>query len=165
MSLESYQTFFWIATPLRNHMDNPEGLELSPRKVVYLKYLVEHEGMVKTNDLATHFNVDPSTITKTISELADSGYLTYTPYRGVSLSEKGKKYTDFLVKRHRILSLMLTHYGLSSEQACSEVSRFESLVSKDAIERMCHAMGHPRKGVCGEITHDDPCYGCGADNP
>jgi DtxR family transcriptional regulator, Mn-dependent transcriptional regulator len=164
-SLESYQTFFWIATQLRKHMDNPEGLELSPRKVVYLKYLVDHEAAVKTNDLASHFNVDPSTITKTISELAESGYLTYTPYRGASLSEKGKKYTDFLIKRHRILSLMLTHYGLSSEQACSEVSRFESLVSKDAIERMCHAMGHPRKGVCGEITHDDQCSSCGADNP
>jgi Mn-dependent DtxR family transcriptional regulator len=144
-------------------MDNPEGLELSPKKVVYLKYLVEHEGTVKTNDLAAYFNVDPSTITKTISELAESGYLTYTPYRGVSLSEKGKKCTEFLVKRHRILSLMLTHYGLTSEQACNEVTRFESLVSKDAIERMCHAMGHPRKGVCGEITHNDQCYSCGAE--
>ena len=164
-NLESYQTFFWITTLLRNHMDNFEGLELSPRKVGYLKYLVEQEGAVKTNDLASHFNVDPSTITKTISELAESGYLTYTPYRGVSLSEIGKKYTDFLIKRHRILSLMLTHFGLSSEQACNEVSRFESLVSKDAIERMCHAMGHPRKGVCGEITQDDPCHSCGTDNP
>ena len=44
---------------------------------------------------------------------------------------------------------MLTHYGLSQEQACTEASRFESLVSRDAIDRMSHAMGHPRKGVCG----------------
>ena len=146
-------------------MENPEGLELSPRKVVYLKYLVERGEAVKTNDLASHFNVDPSTITKTISELAESGYITHTPYRGVGLSERGKKYTNFLVKRHRILTLILTRYGLSQEQACSEVSRFESLVSKDAIDRMCHAMGHPRKGVCGEITHDDHCYGCEADSP
>ena len=142
-----------------------EGLELSPRKVEYLKYLVERGVSVKTNDLASHFNVDPSTITKTISELAGSGYLTHIPYRGVSLSEYGKQYTDFLVKRHRILALMLTHFGLSQEQACSEVTRFESLVSKDAIERMCHAMGHPRQGVCGEITHDTYCHGCEADDP
>lgn len=146
-------------------MGIPEGLELSPRKVEYLKYLVERGVSVKTNDLASHFNVDPSTITKTISELAGSGYLTHIPYRGVSLSEYGKQYTDFLVKRHRILALMLTHFGLSQEQACSEVTRFESLVSKDAIERMCHAMGHPRQGVCGEITHDTYCHGCEADDP
>jgi len=145
-------------------MEIPEGLELSPRKVEYLKYMFERGSSVKTNDLASHFKVDPSTITKTISELAESGYLTHIPYRGVCLSECGKHYTDFLVKRHRILALLLTHYGLSSEQACSEVSRFESLVSKDAVDRMCHAMGHPRKGVCGEITHDTRCHGCETDD-
>jgi Mn-dependent DtxR family transcriptional regulator len=145
-------------------MEISEGLELSPRKVEYLKYMFERGGSVKTNALASHFKVDPSTITKTISELAESGYLTHIPYRGVCLSECGKQYTDFLVKRHRILALMLTHYGLSSEQACSEVSRFESLVSKDAVERMCHAMGHPRQGVCGEITQDTHCHGCEADD-
>jgi Mn-dependent DtxR family transcriptional regulator len=144
-------------------MEIAEGLELSPKKVGYLKYMFEHGGSVKTNDLASHFNVDPSTITKTISELAESGYLTHIPYRGVCLSECGKQYTDFLIKRHRILSLLLTHYGLSQEQACSEVSRFESLVSKDAIERMCHAMGHSRQGVCGEIAHDSTCHGCEGD--
>lgn len=144
-------------------MKIPEGLELSKRKVEYLKYLVERGEAVKTNDLASHFKVDPSTITKTISELAGSGYLNHIPYRGVCLSERGKQYTDFLVKRHRILALLLTHYGLSREQACREVSRFESLVSKDAIERMCHAMGHPRQGVCGEITHDSHCHGCEVD--
>ncbi len=52
---------------------------------------------------------------------------------------------------------MLTHFGLSDEQACAEVSRFESLVSRDAVDRMCHAMGHPQQGICGKITHDDGC--------
>ncbi len=134
-----------------------EGLELSPRKVEYLKYLFEQGTSVKTNNLATYFGVDPSTITKTISELAEAGYITHTPYHGVSLSESGRVYTEFLLKRHRILSLMLTHFGLSDEQACAEVSRFESLVSRDAVDRMCHAMGHPQQGICGTITHDDGC--------
>ena len=68
-------------------------------------------GSVKTNNLASRFGVDPSTITKTISELADSGYITHTPYHGVCLSEKGIRYAEFCIKRHRILALMLTHYG------------------------------------------------------
>jgi len=51
--------------------------------------------------------------------------------------------------------------GLSDEEACREVSRFESFVSRDAIDRMCRAMGHPRQGVCGEITHDTGCLGNG----
>ena len=140
-----------------SRMEKQEGLELSPRKVEYLKYIFETGGKVKTNRIASRFRVDPSTVTKTIDELAGSGLLVHEPYHGVTFSEEGRRYAEFLVKRHRILALALTHFGLSHEQACHEVSRFESFVSKDAIDQMCKAMGHPNKGICGDITHDDGC--------
>lgn len=139
-------------------MEIGNGLELSPRKVAYLKYMLEKGGRVRTTDLAAQFSVDPSTITKTIAEFADTGLIVHEPYKGICLTGDGKRYADFLVKRHRILSLMLTHYGFSHDQACTEASRFESLVSKDAIDRICAAMGHPGRGICGEITHDDGCH-------
>ncbi|HTY14986.1 MAG TPA: metal-dependent transcriptional regulator [Methanoregulaceae archaeon] len=138
-------------------MEALNGLELSPRKVEYLKYIFEKDDAVKTNDIASRFKVDPSTITKTLNELAESGLIIHTPYYGVRPSNSGRQYAEFLIKRHRILSLMLTHFGISPEQACIEVSRFESHVSKDAIDRICNSMGHPNKGICGDITHDDGC--------
>jgi DtxR family Mn-dependent transcriptional regulator len=133
------------------------GLALSPRKVEYLKYIFGRAGTVRTNEIASAFAVDPSTITKTLAELTAAGYITHVPYHGVCLSDTGRYHAEFLVKRHRILSLILVRYGLSDEQACREVSRFESLVTKEAIDTLCRAMGHPRNGVCGEITHDDGC--------
>ena len=142
-------------------MEIHDGLGLSPRKVTYLKYFFEQSGPVKTNDLAARFGVDPSTITKTLGELSDAGLLTIVPYHGAMLSPSGREYAAFLVKRHRILALAMTHYGLSDEEACTEVSRFESLVSKDAIDRICQAMGHPSRGICGAITHDSGCLGHG----
>ncbi|MDD1695016.1 MAG: metal-dependent transcriptional regulator [Methanoregula sp.] len=138
-------------------MENVEGLELTPRKVEYLKFLAEQGGAVRTTEIASHFGVDPSTITKTITELADTGYLLHTPYHGVTLTNSGKAYTGFLVKRHRILSLIFVRNGLTDVQACREVSRFESFISRDAIDTMCRAMGHPQQGICGKITHDDGC--------
>jgi DtxR family Mn-dependent transcriptional regulator len=142
-------------------MEIRDGLGLSPRKVTYLKYIFEKGGPVRTNELASRFGVDPSTITKTLSELSEAGLLVLAPYHGVSLSEAGRAYAEFLIKRHRILALALTHYGLSDEEACIEVSRFESQVSKEAVDCMCKAMGHPRQSVCGEITHDNGCLGKG----
>ena len=138
-------------------METPDGLELSPRKVEYLKFIFERGGTVKTNDIASRFNVDPSTITKTITEIAEARYLIHVPYRGVVLTEEGTRLVKFLIKRHRILSLILVRYGLTNEQACEEVSRFESFVSRSAIDTMCSAMGHPRQGICGKITHDEGC--------
>ncbi|MBN2109765.1 MAG: metal-dependent transcriptional regulator [Methanosarcinaceae archaeon] len=134
-------------------MQEITGLELSPKKVEYLKFLYKKGGMVRTTDISSQLKVDPSTSTKTIGELAHAGYVEHIPYRGVRLTEEGHAYAEFLVNRHNILSLMLSHYGLSAEGACQEVSRFESFVSRSAIETICGSMGHPTVGVCGEIRH------------
>ncbi|MDQ1254539.1 MAG: DtxR family transcriptional regulator, Mn-dependent transcriptional regulator [Euryarchaeota archaeon] len=139
-----------------NKQSYPEftGLEHTPRKVVYLKFILEKGGVVKTTEISTNLQVDPSTTSKTINELALAGYLNHVPYRGVDLTELGQEYAEFLVRRHRILSLLLTHYGLSSEGACDEVSRFEAFVSRETVDKICSSMGHPMFGVCGEINHE-----------
>lgn len=139
-----------------NDQSYPEftGLELSPRKVDYLKFILEKGGTVKTTEISSALQVDPSTTSKTLNELAAAGYLNHVPYRGVHLTEVGKAYAEFLVRRHRIMSLLLTHYGLSSEEACDEVSRLESFVSRDAVDKICKSMGHPMFGVCGVISHE-----------
>jgi len=46
-------------------MEDITGLELSPKKNEYLKYILKQEGPVKTTDISTQFKVDPSTTTKT----------------------------------------------------------------------------------------------------
>lgn len=138
-------------------MEPESGHSLPARKVEYLKYIFETGGTVRTTTIASAFGVDPSTITKTLAELSHAGYLRHIPYHGVSLTDHGARYAGFLVKRHRILSLMLVRNGLPPQEACSEASRFESRVSKKAVDRICHFMGHPRQGICGEITHDNDC--------
>lgn len=129
------------------------GLELSPKKVEYLKFLFKKGGVVRTTDIASSLNVDPSTTTKAITDLASMDLVDHVPYRGVSLTESGRSYAEFLINRHNILTLMLSHYGLSPSEACEEVSRFESLISRHAIDSICSSMGHPAVGVCGKIIH------------
>ncbi|ACL16948.1 metal-dependent transcriptional regulator [Methanosphaerula palustris] len=140
------------------------GFELTPRKVEYMKYISTRGERVNTSKMAVYFNVDPSTITKMIGELSESGYLTHVPYHGVTFTQKGKEYTEFLLRRHRILGLVLTHYGLSPEEACFESARFESYVSREMIDRICRSLGHPMMGVCGAIPHDRECCQLEADH-
>ncbi|MEN6610752.1 MAG: metal-dependent transcriptional regulator [Methanoregulaceae archaeon] len=138
-------------------MQKFDGLELPPRKVAYLRFILERREQATTSDISRSFDVDPSTITKTLGELSRDGYLLHTPYKRVSLTPEGKIYADFLIRRHRILSLILTHYGISPEKACDEVSRFESFVSKEAVDSMCRSLGHPVLGVCGTIPRGPSC--------
>lgn len=143
-------------------MKDINGLELSPRKNEYLKYLLERGETVKTTDISTRFGVDPSTTTKIINELSSTGLIEHVPYRGIRLTTKGKEYSEFLVRRHRILGLMLSHYGLTPKEACAQASKLEGYVSKDTIDKICTSLGHPTMGVCGRITHDKCCC-CPAD--
>lgn len=138
-------------------MDDTDRLLLSPRKAMYIKFIYESPGTTKTTELATHFGVDPSTVTKTLMELASMGLLSHEPYRTTSLTGKGVLYAEYLVRRHRILGLVLTHYGLTPKEACQEAARFENSVSKVVIDTMCRSMGHPMMGVCGRISHDPCC--------
>jgi Mn-dependent DtxR family transcriptional regulator len=134
-------------------MEEFNGLGLSPKKVVYLKYIAEQGDDTKISDLSHRFGVDPSTITRAIGELAAAGLIAHERYGNVRLTDEGRRYAEFLVRRHRILGLVLRHYGLSEEWACREVTRFESLVSREAVDQICRSMGHPSLGICGEITH------------
>jgi Mn-dependent DtxR family transcriptional regulator len=140
----------------------PTGLELSPRKVSYLKYLLARNETVRTSEISETFDVDPSTVTKLIAELAADGYMDHVPYRGVRLTDKGKECAEFCIKRHQILCLVLSHYGFPPKTLCDEVSRFESFVSKDVIDTIFCAMGHPTMSSCvtaGEIKQNktDSC--------
>jgi len=130
---------------------------LSPRKVAYMKYLYKRGDPVRTGEMAAHFAVDPSTATKGIQELAGMGLVAHRPYSGVVLTDKGMECAEFLVRRHRILGLILTHYGLSGDEACREAERFESYVSRDAVNKMCSSLWHPTRGICGVISHDPVC--------
>jgi Mn-dependent DtxR family transcriptional regulator len=138
-------------------MDDIDRLLISPKKAMYMKFLFENPGNSKTTEIAAHFRVDPSTVTKTLVQLRSMGLLSHEPYRTTTLTEKGLQYSEYLVRRHRILGLVLTHYGLTPEEACLEAARFENSVSKVVIDSMCRSMGHPMMGVCGRISHDPSC--------
>ena len=138
-------------------MKRNDGLELSPKKSEYLKYIFKKVGIVRTTDISDNFHLDPSTITKTIQEMSSTGFIEYMPYRDISLTCKGTEYAEFLVRRHRVIELMLSHYGLSGCEACDEALKFEGYVSKDVVNKICRSLGHPRVGICGRIKHNKSC--------
>ncbi len=131
--------------------------DLAPRKVEYLRYLKDRDFPVKTGEISDHFGVDPSTVTKAMNELTVSGLVSRVRYHGVQLTKEGAELAEFLTRRHRILGLVLTHYGLDPESACEAVSRFESYVPKEVVDTICRSMGHPTTGICGRITRDEAC--------
>jgi Mn-dependent DtxR family transcriptional regulator len=138
-------------------MKDIDGLELPKKKIEYLMFLSGTDHPVRTSEIATHFGVDPSTVTKTVESLAESGLVDHEPYRGVVLTGRGRSYTSFLIRRHRLLGLVFSRYGLSEGEADRQARDIGGYVAKDTIDKICASLGHPSVGIGGTIPHDYCC--------
>jgi DtxR family Mn-dependent transcriptional regulator len=66
------------------------------------------------------------------------------PYRGVLLTDDGRRAAVRVVRRHRVLeSYLVTLLGYDWDSVHEEAERLEHAVSDQLIERMAQALGHP----------------------
>lgn len=130
---------------------------MTPRRIAYLKYLLEQKGAVTNAEIATRFSVDPSTSSKTIRMLVEAGMVDHAPYQRVRLSEKGRRCAEFLLRRHRLLSLAFSRLGVDPAVACEQASKCEAHIPREVVNTICAALGHPTTSVCGAITQDRGC--------
>ena len=93
-----------------------------------------------------------ATVTQLFKWLAERGYVRYTPYHGVELTEAGQAMATELVRRHRLLELFLVHImGFPLDEVDAEAEHVEHAISDEFVERMDALLGHPT-----EDPHGDP---------
>ena len=113
----------------------------------YLKriYSIELTGeRVSTSLLSEKLQISPASVTEMIKRLADDGNVVYTPYKGVELTQKGKKNAIRVLRRHRLWELFLVkvlHYGW--DEIHEEAERLQHMTSAKLEERLDAFLGHP----------------------
>ena len=75
-------------------------------KAVYA--LEAHGGPpVSTNDLAARLSVTPGSVSSMLPKLAELGLVEHEPYRGVRLTDQGRRVALEVLRHHRLLELFL----------------------------------------------------------
>src|SRR5947199_1872262 len=93
-----------------------------------------------------------ATVTQLFKWLAERGYVRYTPYHGVELTETGLMMATELVRRHRLLELFLVQsMGFPLDEVDAEAEHLEHAISDAFVDRMDALLGHPT-----EDPHGDP---------
>jgi DtxR family Mn-dependent transcriptional regulator len=93
-----------------------------------------------------------ATVTQLFKWLAERGYVRYTPYHGVELTEAGRVMAAELVRRHRLLELFLIQImGFPLDEVDAEAERVEHAISEAFVDRMDALLGYPT-----EDPHGDP---------
>jgi len=95
--------------------------------------LIDDKGYARVSDIAEGLEVHPSSVTKMIQKLDKDNYLIYEKYRGLVLTNKGKKMGKRLVDRHQLLENFLTTIGVQDENIYRDVEGIEHHLSWDSI--------------------------------
>lgn len=120
----------------------------------YLKsiyHLAAEGGVASTGDIATMLTVSQPAVSGMVKRLSETGLIEHVPYRGVQLTNQGRRAALRMIRRHRILELYLTHQlDYDWEDVHEEAERLEHAVSDKLIERMARTLGDPHYDPHGE---------------
>jgi len=110
-----------------------------------IKTLEEMEGSpVRTSSLARVLTVSAASVSEMLQRLSEKGMVRYTPYSGVSLTEKGLQQVLKLTRRHRLWEVFLNRYlGISWEEVYNEACNLEHNTSELVAEKMAQFLGNP----------------------
>jgi DtxR family Mn-dependent transcriptional regulator len=100
-----------------------------------------------------------------LQKLAKLGLVTYEPYQGVALTERGERVALEVLRHHRLLELFLVEaLGYSWEEVHTEAEVLEHVISETFEARIAAHLGHPTTDPHGDPIPDldgtlPPCGG------
>lgn len=120
----------------------------------YLKaiYQLSPEGRpASTSEIAHLLALSPPSVTGMVKRLSEHGLLEHVPYRGVQLTDEGRRAALRMVRRHRLIEAYLVEFlGYSWDTVHEEAERLEHAVSDTMVERMATALGNPEVDPHGD---------------
>lgn len=120
----------------------------------YLKaiYQLSPEGRpASTSEIAHLLALAPPSVTGMVKRLSEHGLLEHVPYRGVQLTDEGRRAALRMVRRHRLIEAYLVEFlGYSWDTVHEEAEQLEHAVSDTMVERMASALGHPEVDPHGD---------------
>ncbi len=118
-------------------------------KVIYK--LEQEESPARTTTIAKALGVEPASVTGIIKRLSELELVDYEPYKGVTLTEEGRKIALEVIRNHRLIELYLIEaLGYSWDEVHDEAERLEHVVSEKFQERIAAVLGYPEIDPHGE---------------
>ncbi len=99
----------------------------------------------RTSDIVRLLQVAPGTVTNTVERLEKDGLVTHVPYKGVKLTEKGRKIAINVIRRHRLSERLLTDIlRVKWSEAHQTACKLEHCFTGNVVKKLERALGHPK---------------------
>jgi DtxR family manganese transport transcriptional regulator len=96
--------------------------------------LLSAHGEARQVEIAERLGVAQPTVAKMLKRLTEDGLVSQQPYRGVFLTEEGRRLAVEARERHRVVEAFLLALGVSAETARRDAEGIEHHVSAETLE-------------------------------
>jgi DtxR family transcriptional regulator, Mn-dependent transcriptional regulator len=99
---------------------------------------------VSTNELAERLGVTPGSVSAMVRKLSEVGLAEHQPYRGVRLTDQGRRVALEVIRHHRLIELFLAEeLGMSWDRVHAEAEVLEHVLSEDLEQLIAARLGDP----------------------
>jgi DtxR family transcriptional regulator, Mn-dependent transcriptional regulator len=124
-------------------------------KAIFSLSRVYNEQEVSTNQISEHLKNKAASVTDMLKRLADKKLIDYKPYRGVKLTEKGKKTAVKVIRKHRLWEVFLVDkLNFKWDEVHDIAEQLEHINSDELIEKLDLFLGRPKADPHGDPIPD-----------
>ena len=112
--------------------------------------LSQEQDVVSTSALARQMSVSDPSVTGMLARLDDQSLVDYTPYQGVTLTDKGTRQALRLIRRHRLWELFLVNFLRYEDGEIHQLADQLEHVGDEQLEsRLAALLGEPEEDPHG----------------
>lgn len=124
------------------------------KAIFHLQY--ENEGEVSTNSIAERMETKPSSVTDMVQKLGEKNLLVYKRYKGVQLTEDGRKKAAYVIRKHRLWEVFLVEkLNFHWDEVHEIAEQLEHIQSEELILRLNQFLGNPDFDPHGDPIPDE----------
>jgi Mn-dependent DtxR family transcriptional regulator len=132
--MNSMRRFSWVSSFSRMAQPKRDISRLEDYlEAIYNLY--KEKGYVSVADISEKLGVKPPTVSSMIVNLAKKGYLEHQRYRGMRLTALGEKVARSVIKRHQVISELLSMLGVDDQTAYVDTEGIEHHVHPTTLRR------------------------------
>lgn len=104
--------------------------------VEVINHLIKEKGYASQADVADRLGVSPPSVSSMLKKLHKQGYVSHIKYRGVALTEQGRKLAESMEKRHMILAEFFIAIGVPKNIAMEDAEHIEHYLHKETVQKL-----------------------------
>ena len=115
--------------------------------------IIREKSAVRAKDIAKRMKVGRSSVTGALHTLADRELINYAPYDVITLTDRGQRVAEDVVRRHEVLrDFFVKVLAVDVEEADSTACRMEHAIGETVLERFVEFIEHVERCPDGGLN-------------